>query len=179
MSSADRHAGGVSSTRATRRKRRFLRGALLATCVAGAFFAVTALVIAVQDKGPHDLAVQLREHRATAPVEQVQLFHNNKARGRVEVTFDADGRSIVAKAAGADPSTVSSDPADLTVAYLPGAPYRAMLTEDIDYFADDALSEAGTVAGIGLVAAALAGGALIALGQQAQANRDRRAARRA
>lgn len=169
----------MSTTRATRRKRRFLRGVLQATCAVGALFAVTALVIAVQDKGPHDLAMQLREHHATAPAERVQLFYNSKARGRVEVTFDADGRTIVAKAAGADPNHVGSDPADVIVAYLPGDPYRAMLTEDIDYYADDALPEARTVAVIGLSTAAVAGGALIALGPLAKANRGGRAARHA
>lgn len=147
-------------------------------CFLGVVLVISSAAIAVQDSGPHKLALQLREHQNTAPVERVELYPNSRGRGRVEVTFHTDGRTIVANAAGANADSVSTDPADLTVAHTPGDPYRAMLTEDIDYYADGALPEAGAAAAVGLAIATVGGAALFALDRRARRTPARHASRR-
>ncbi|WP_183297285.1 hypothetical protein [Cellulomonas cellasea] len=167
-----------AATSSRRGGRRIAHAAAGAICFLGAVLVIASAAVAVQDSGPHRLALQLREHQSTAPVERVTLYPNSRGRGRVEVTFHTDGRTVVADAAGADAATVSTDPADLTVAHPPGDPYRAMLTDDIDHYADDALPEAGAAATVGLATVAAGGIALVALDRRTRRTPARHAGRR-
>lgn len=125
--------------------------------------AITGAAVAVQDSGARRLADELREHQATARVLDVRAEHSSRGTGRVEVTFEADGRTVTARAVGADGNTVSTDPAGLVVAYVPGDPQRVMLVGDVEHFAHRALEEAAAVSAVGLGTAVLSGGALLLL----------------
>lgn len=130
-----------------------------ALSVVGLLLALGAVVITLSELPAHRLAVFLRAHGASAVIE------STSARGGsdVDITFLVDGRTIETSApSGGAPipdqvgRQVSCDPAD---------PTRALLADDLEYFAEDSLDGGLAFAALSAAPALLTVLAWLALGR--------------
>ncbi|MBB2923022.1 hypothetical protein [Cellulomonas cellasea] len=134
-----------------RRPRRLRRwAAVVAThlvalvCGAGLVLAAVAAAVLVSEVGPHRDAVALREH-------------GEEARGVTTgegctVAFTARGRWVEAEPGCDEPD---GDPEQVTVRFLPEDPQVVMLSEDVAYYADEAIPGGLTALGVGLAPSVL------------------------
>lgn len=119
--------------------------------------AVVTAGLTLGDLGLRAVAQDLAEAGIRAPVQRVEVRPAEEPGGRLGVTFEVGGRTVVANAVGSGTERADDDPAALVVLHDPEDPTRAMLEPDARYLADDALRDGLTTAAVlAAVAAAVA-----------------------
>lgn len=129
---------------------------------AGAGLGLGALGLAVLvgsltagDLGPRAVARDLSDDGVRATAQRVEVRPAEEPGGQLGVTFEADGRTVVANAVGSSADAADEDPASLTVVHDAADPTRVMLARDVRSYADEALPRglATTAALLGTAAA--------------------------
>ena len=127
--------------------RRFATAVALVSII-GIAVAGMALFIAARELPAHRLATYLVLHGVEARIDAVGAASGTTA----EVTFDADGRTVTARVA----TTESSYPeVGWQVVYDPADPTRALLADDLSYFAEVSLEGGLGVAALAAMPAVL------------------------
>ncbi|WP_258725573.1 hypothetical protein [Cellulomonas sp. NS3] len=117
-----------------------------------------ALVLTVADLGPRDVARDLAATGVRAQVQRIAVRPAEEPGGRLAVTFEAGGATVVANAVGSGTDRADEDAATMVVLHDPDDPTRVMLAEDVRHLADDALRDGlATAALLAAVAAGVAG----------------------
>jgi len=99
-----------------------------------------AIVITLGDLRPHRIALDLQEHGVIVAVRDVVPHPDSRGQGRVDVTFEVGRELVTTRAVGGDGNETSDDPTGVAVIDEPGNPSRAMLVEDVEYYAEDAIA---------------------------------------
>ncbi|MGW6128590.1 hypothetical protein ACWFNE_01055 [Cellulomonas sp. NPDC055163] len=119
---------------------------------------LTVLVLTAGDLGARAVARDLAATGVPAQVQRVAVRPAEEPGGRLGVTFEAGGETVVANAVGSRTDRADEDAATMVVLYDPDDPTRAMLEEDVRHLADDALPDGlATAALLAVVAAGVAG----------------------
>lgn len=132
---------------------------------------VLVLVLAVGDLAPRAVALDLAASGVRAQVQRVAVRPAEEPGDRLGVTFEVGGETVVANAVGSGTDRADEEAATMVVLHDPDDPTVAMLEEDVEYFAHEALP-----AGLGaaaLLAALAAGIAGLRLLRAARARRRR------
>ncbi|GEA86832.1 hypothetical protein [Cellulomonas cellasea] len=130
---------------------------------------IGALALTAGDLAPRDVARELAATGVRAQVQRVTVRPAEEPGGRLAVTFEAGGETVVANAVGSGTERADEDPATMVVLHDPDDPTRAMLEEDVRHLADEALPDG--LATAALLAAVAAGAAGLRVVRAARARR--------
>lgn len=132
---------------------------------AGATVGLTALglclgvlVVTAGGLGERDVARELAVTGVRAQVQRVAVRPPEEPGGRLGVTFEAGGATVVANAVGSGTDRADEDASTMAVLHDPDDPTRAMLEEDVQHLAEQALPDGLRAAALlAAVAAGVAG----------------------